>query len=167
MCIDYFSFFVYCVVFCIILSIMAQVLWIIVHQAQKKPSIVDFIRGRSAAGAIQGAVLFVLLTYMLPTVYIVGQKSYYSQLLITDNLCEQLTNTYIKNESGKKLYLVTIGYGTNAYLTKKKEIPDVPLYEIGGSISGYDEEPPRTIKSHHSGESKNYLFSTDVEINKY
>lgn len=53
---------------------MAQVLWIIVHQAQKKPSIVDFIRGRSAAGAIQGVVLFVLLTYMLPTVYIVGQK---------------------------------------------------------------------------------------------
>lgn len=167
MCIDYFSLFVYCVVLCIILSIMAQVLWIIVHQAQKKPSIVDFIRGRSAAGAIQGVVLFVLLTYMLPTVYIVGQKFYYSQLLITENLCEQLTNTYIKNESGKKLYLVTIGYGTNAYLTKKKEIPDVPLYRIGGSISGYDEEPPRTIKSHHSGESKNYLFSTDVEIHKH
>lgn len=70
MYIDYFSLFVYCVVFCIILSIMAQVLWIIVHQAQKKPSMVDFIIGRSAAGAIQGAVLFVLLTYMLPTVYI-------------------------------------------------------------------------------------------------
>ena len=154
-----FEVIIACIVVCIVLSLLVQSIWALIHITRERPNILRIIQGSTVAGLFAGVALGLMMLYFLPTVYIVEKNDYTSHRFISKDWPKQLTNRYINNRSGGKLLLVAVGYGSDKNINEKKIINQGELFECDYEIDGYNEEPPSSISSKNSGETKWYLFS--------
>ena len=147
------------VIFCFVLAVIVQAVWILIHREQKRPIISKFFLGMGITGVCSGVIVAGCLFILLPKVYIVGADDYEVKRFISKEWSSQVSRKYIDNQSGEILYLEAVGYGTKQNVSKRIQIPVGAYVECEHSIEGYNTTPPTSISSKSSGAVRWYLYS--------
>lgn len=151
------------ILICFIIAALVHGGWLLLHKAQRRPTILRFIMGQSIMSVCSGlTITLILYFFLLPTAHVVGSDGYEEKLFISSEWPSQLTNDYIDNQSGHTLILHAVGYGTSQNVDKSIIIPIGAFVECEHSISGYNVDPPLSITSKSSGVVEWYLFTEDV-----
>lgn len=164
--VTFLEIFLWSLLFCFVLALVIQAIWILTHKGTEKPTIVRLLSGLCITAGGSGLLVSFLITYLIPTVYVVDADDYESEWFVSSEWSSQLTKTYIDNQSGEDLCFVAVGYGTDKYVDEYIYIPEGAVVECNNSIAGYNTAPPREIYSKSSGEIKWYLYSISYAVDE-
>ena len=148
----------WCICICFVLALLIHVLWMSFNKSQDKPAAGRLICGMLASGGITGFFVFLLMLYVLPSVYLVEHDDYSTKRFISSDWSNQLTKEYIDNKAGVPLRFEAVGYGNKKHINHSITIPVDTFKEVEDGIDGYNTSPPMSISSRSKGEVRWYLY---------
>ena len=148
----------WCIGLCFVLALLLHVLWMAFNRGQDKPGLGQFFLGMFVGGGITGFFVFLLMLYILPSVYVVDYDDYETKRFISTDWSNQLTKEYIENNAGVALRFEAVGYGSKKHESYSISIPVDAFEEVEDGITGYNVTPPSSIRSRSSGEVRWYLY---------
>ena len=149
----------FCFIFCFVIALTVQIIWILVHKEQKRPKLFRLLFGTCITAICSSYVIGFYICFLIPSVHIVSDNNYETHKFISKEFLSHISREYIYNQSNEALFFKAIGYGSDKHVNESIQIPSGSFVKCEHDIKGYNELPPNHIWSKASGEVRWYLFS--------